>query len=138
MRRGRWRIGVRSCIMRAAQAAAPRLAWAFRHPIPTRTTHARHPHARAHPRRRHHSRHGRAGVLAGTGTRKLDVVVLYSVMDGAAVRISSGASHMRTIGPRSTVVRQTLGFDRTDGATPGAFRLKAVVMEDGKSMGECT
>ena len=72
----------------------------------------------------------------GTGNRKLDVVVLFSVMDGAAVRIASGASQMRTVGPRDTVVRQRLGFERTDGPTPGAFRVKAVVIEDGKPWAE--
>lgn len=72
------------------------------------------------------------------GNRKLDIVVLYTVMDGAAVRIASGASQMRTIGPRPTVVRQRLGFERTDGPTPGAFRVKAAVIEDGKPLAEGT
>lgn len=75
-------------------------------------------------------------TTGGTGNRKLDVVVLFTVMDGAAVRIASGASQMRTIGPRDTVVRQRLGFERTDGPTPGAFRVKAVVIEDGKPWAE--
>ena len=59
-------------------------------------------------------------------------------MDGAAIRIASGASQLRTIGPRDTVVRQRLGFERTNDPTPGAFRVKAVVIEVGKPMGECT
>ena len=77
-------------------------------------------------------------TAGGTGNRKLDVVVIYTVLDNAAVRIASGASHMRTIGPRETVVRQRLGFERTDGPTPGAFRVKVVVMEDGKPWAEGT
>jgi hypothetical protein len=77
-------------------------------------------------------------TTGGTKGRKLDVVVLYSVMDNAAVRITQGASHMRTIGPRSGVVRQTLGFGWTENPTPAAFRVKATVMEDGKAWGECT
>ena len=77
-------------------------------------------------------------TTGATGNRKLDVVVLYTVMDGAAIRIASGASQMRTIGPRATVVRQRLGFERTNEPTPGAFRVKAVVIEDGKPWAECT
>ena len=73
----------------------------------------------------------------GTGNRKLDVVVLYTVMDNAAVRITSGGQMMRTIGPRSTVVRQNVGFGWTENPTPAAFRVKAVVMEDGKAWAEC-
>jgi hypothetical protein len=77
-------------------------------------------------------------TAGGTGNRKLDVVVLYSVLDNAAVRITQGASHMRTIGPRSAVVKQALGFGWTDNPTPAAFRVKATVMEDGKAWAECT
>lgn len=76
-------------------------------------------------------------TAGGTKGRKVDVVVLYSVMDNAAVRITQGASHMRTIGPRSVVVRQALGFGWTDNPTPAAFRVKATVMEDGKAQAEC-
>lgn len=77
-------------------------------------------------------------TAGSTGSQKLDVVVLYTVMDNAAIRIASGASQMRTIGPRNTVVRQRLGFERTNEPTPGAFRVKAVVIEDGKPWAECT
>src|SRR5690349_7946783 len=69
-------------------------------------------------------------TIGGTGNRKLDVVVLYTVMDHAAIRITSGASSLRTIGGRNLTVRQSVGLDRTDGPTPGAFRVKAVLMED--------
>src|SRR5690349_2431068 len=74
---------------------------------------------------------------AGIGQRRLDVVVIYAVMDNAAVRITQGASHMRAIGPNTATVRQTLGFAGTDKPTPGAFRVKATVTEDGKPWVEC-
>ena len=77
-------------------------------------------------------------AVHGLGSRKLDVVVLYTVMDNAAIRISSGASSMRTIGGRNLTVRQSIGLDRTDGPTPGAFRVKAALLEDGKPLAECT
>ena len=76
-------------------------------------------------------------TVGGTGKGKLDVVVLYTVMDNAGVRITQGASHMRTIGPKTGPIRQTLGFDWGDKPVPGAFRVKATVMEDGKPWAEC-
>ena len=67
-----------------------------------------------------------------SGGRSTDAVVLYAVMDGAAVRISEGASQLVGVGPRGTRIRHTLGFERTENPTPGAFRVRAQVLEDGK------
>ena len=66
-----------------------------------------------------------------TGAEDASVVVLYSVMDGAAVRISGGGQASPTIGGSSTTVSQRVDFDRTENPTPLAFRVRAVVTEDG-------
>ena len=66
-----------------------------------------------------------------TGGEDASVVVLYSVMDGAAVRISGGGQASPTIGGSSTTVSQRVDFDRTENPMPLAFRVRAVVTEDG-------
>lgn len=66
-----------------------------------------------------------------TGAEDASVVVLYSVMDGAAVRISGGGQASPTIGGSSTTVSQRVDFDRTENPTPLAFRVRAVVTENG-------
>ena len=66
-----------------------------------------------------------------TGGEDASVVVLYSVMDGAAVRISGGGQAAPTIGASSTTVSQRVDFDRTENPTPLAFRVRAVVTENG-------
>jgi hypothetical protein len=70
-------------------------------------------------------------MARSTGGAPANVVVLYSVMDGAAVRIAEGASHTETIGTRRTVVRHNVGFGWTENPTPGLFRVQAMVTENG-------
>ena len=70
-----------------------------------------------------------------TGDAPADVVVLYSILDGAAVRIADGASRTETVGTRSTPIRQNVSFGWTENPTPGAFRVQAVVLENGERVG---
>lgn len=73
-----------------------------------------------------------------TGGAPADVVVLYTVMDGAAVRIADGASRTETVGTRATPISQNLTFGWTDNPTPGVFRVQAIVMVDGERQFEET
>ena len=66
-----------------------------------------------------------------SGSEEAPVVVLYSVMDGAEVRITGGGQASPTIGTSSTTVAQRVDFDRTENPTPMAFRVRAVVTENG-------
>ena len=66
-----------------------------------------------------------------TGGDDAPVVVLYSVMDGAEVRITGGGQASPAIGASSTTVAQRVDFDRTENPTPMAFRVRAVVSENG-------
>ena len=67
-----------------------------------------------------------------TGGAPADVVVLYTIMDAAAVRISDGASRTETVGTRATPIRQNVSFGWTENPTPGSFRVQAIVMVDGQ------
>lgn len=66
----------------------------------------------------------------GTGAGA-QLVVVYSVMDGAAVRITEGATQGARVGRRATAVRHQLGFGWTENPTPAVFRVKGTIMEDG-------
>lgn len=71
----------------------------------------------------------------GTGAGA-QLVVVYSVMDGAAVRITEGATQGARVGRRATAVRHTLGFGWTENPTPAVFRVKGTIMEDGAAQTE--
>ena len=75
-------------------------------------------------------------TAASTGGEDVNAVVLYSVMDGAAVRISGGGQAAPTIGASNTRVAQLVDFDRTENPTPMSFRVRAAVTENGVEQAE--